>query len=283
MRGFTEKEKLFLKRLVKLKENNNLQELQLMRILREQLDSLAISWEVEPKCSIQIFFQEKTPSQKQWNEIRKTYFEIADYIYLIEELLEYRLIKLQEISLDGSSFDNRRYLYNREKYEIHEDIIFEKENRENCLYALTDITKHKVNVTFARDLEKYANKIIYPLPLLNDLIDNKFQSINERRHSQQLCRTNISIIVASLAILIPIIYECFFDDKITKSDVNEIVTEIKELKSNISLDNKTQEFDTLELKLLTPRMPSNKIDTSAKNMSISVSSKSKQEALNAKN
>lgn len=261
MRKFTPKEKEFLKKIVKLKENSNLQELQLMRLLRKQLETLAISWEIEPNCSIQIYSQKQNPNTIERKEILKIYFDIADYIYLVEELLEYKLIKLQEVSFDNSSHENWRYLYNRDKYEILGDFIFEKANKSNCLYALSDINKQKVNVTFARYLEKYANSIIYPLPLLNDLIENDFLSINERRHEEQLCRTNLSIIVAALAIIIPLVFEKCCSDNVTTYDAQEIATAIKELKTT-ELDSITQQFDTLEIKVLAPHTPVVNSDTS---------------------
>lgn len=265
MRKFTPKEKEFLKKIVEFKGNSNLQELQLMRLLRKQLETLAISWELEHKCSIQIYAQFKNPTDEQWRDIQKKYFEIADYIYLIEELFEYKLIKLQEVSFENHTQENYRVLYDRDKYRVEGDSIFEKSNENNCLYALGDIHKHKVNVTFARDLEKYANSIIYPLPLLNDFIKNDFRSIEERRYDEQLCRTNLSIIVAALAIIIPLVFEKCCSDNVTTYDAQEIATAIKELKTT-EIDSITQQLDTLEIKVLAPHSPVVKSDTSKRSV-----------------
>lgn len=265
MRKFTPKEKEFLKKIVEFKGNSNLQELQLMRLLRKQLETLAISWELEPKCSIQIYAQFKNPTDEQWRDIQKKYFEIADYIYLIEELFEYKLIKLQEVSFENHTQENYRVLYDRDKYRVEGDSIFEKSNENNCLYSLGDIHKHKVNVTFARDLEKYANSIIYPLPLLNDYIKNDFRSIEERRYDEQLCRTNLSIIVAALAIIIPLVFEKCCSDNVTTYDAQEIATAIKELKTT-EIDSITQQLDTLEIKVLAPHSPVVKSDTSKRSV-----------------
>lgn len=272
MREFTPKEKEFLKKIVEFKENSNLQELQLMRLLRKQLETLAIRWELVPKCSIQIYAQFKNPTDEQWKDIQKKYFEIADYIYLIEELFEYKLIKLQEVSFENPIQENYRVLYDRDKYLIKGDSIIEKSNDNNCLYALSDIGKHKVNVTFARDLEKYANSIIYPLPLLHDLINHDFKDLEriqleENRTNNRktlintyrsLRQTRCSIIISAFAVIVSAfstIFNTCCSNNITTNDAKEIVSAIKELKTT-ETDNPTpQLFDTLEIKVLTPHTP----------------------------
>lgn len=249
MRKFTPKETEFLKKIVELKENCNLQELQLMRLLRKQLDTLAIRWNLEPKCSIQIYAEFENPTEEQWEEVKKKYFEVADYIYLIEELLEYKLVKLQEISFENPIQYNDRVLYDRDKYQIEGDFIFEKSNKDNCLYALSDIGKHKVNVTFARDLEKYANYIIYPLPLLKDLKENDFLSINERRHNEQNCTAWMGIIAAiGIGIASPFISK-WISEKSDKESIEQVISAIKEQKS-ISIDKFPNILpDTLNVKV----------------------------------
>ncbi len=272
MREFTPKEQDFLKQILFLKEGGNLHELQLMRLLRKQLDTLAIKWELEPKCSIQIYAQFENPTIQQWKDIQKKYFEIADYIYLIEELFEYKLIKLQEVSFENPIQENYRVLYDRDKYLIEGDSIIEKSNDNNCLYALSDIGKHKVNVTFARDLEKYANSIIYPLPLLHDLINHDFKDLEriqleENRTNNRktlintyrsLRQTRCSIIISAFAVIVSAfstIFNTCCSNNITTNDAKEIVSAIKELKTT-EVDNPTpQLFDTLEIKVLTPHTP----------------------------
>lgn len=267
MREFTPKEKKFLKSLVHLKEKGLLEELQLMRLLRIQLDTLALRWELEPKCSIQIYAQFENPTEKQWEDIQKKYFEIADYIYLIEELFEYKLIKLQEVSFENPIQENYKVLYDRYKYQIEGDTIFEKFNKGNCLYALGDICKHKVNVTFARDLEKYANSIIYPLPLLYDLINHNFKDLERiqleetrnnnrktlRNTYKSIKQTRCSIIISAFAVVIsciaiiaPILYEAFWSNSPNSADMRGIKTAIEQNR-NISID--AINTDTLNVKV----------------------------------
>lgn len=256
MRIFTPKEKDFLNNLVLIKKKGKLEELQLMRLLRIQLNTLAIRWVLEPKCSIQIYAQFKNPTVEQWRDIQKKYFEIADYIYLIEELFEYKLIKLQEVSFENPTQENHRVLYDQDKYSIEGDSIFEKSNKNNCLYALSDICKHKVNVTFAHDLEKYANSIIYPLPLLYDLINHDFRDLERiqleearTNNRKTLCNTYtslkqtrcsiiisvVAVVISCLAIIAPLLYEIFWSNNPNSTDVQEIKTAIEQNK-NISID-----------------------------------------------
>lgn len=267
MREFTTKEQDFLKQILFLKESGNLQDLQLMRLLRKQLDTLAIKWQLEPKCSIQIYAQFKNPTIQQQKDVQKKYFEIADYIYLIEELFEYKLIKLQEVSFENPTQENYRVLCNRDKYLIEGDSIIEKSNDNNCLYALGDIGKHKVNVTFARDLEKYANSIIYPLPLLHDLINHEFKDLEriqleENRTNNRktlintyrsLKQTRCSIIISAVAVVVsfisiiaPTLHEVYWSNSPNSADMQDIKTAIEQNK-NISIE--AINTDTINVKV----------------------------------
>ena len=126
------------------------------------------------------------------------------------------------------------------------DIISQKEVTKN-----DNFLSHSERLDIVDLIKKYHSATIYPLPLLNDFIENDFRSIEERRYDEQLCRTNLSIIVAALAIIIPLVYEKYCSDNVTTYDAQEIATAIKELKTT-ELDSITQQFDTLEIKVLAP-------------------------------
>ena len=49
MRSFSDKEKAIINKLISIKRNSKLEELQVARLLREQLSCFAIKWTLEPK------------------------------------------------------------------------------------------------------------------------------------------------------------------------------------------------------------------------------------------
>ena len=49
--------------------------------------------------------------------------------------------------------------------------------RGDMSYLVLVNAEHKVHVDFVDYLEKYANKVIYPLPLLEDFVANNYKSI----------------------------------------------------------------------------------------------------------
>lgn len=50
--------------------------------------------------------------------------------------------------------------------------------------------QHKVFVDFVEYLERYANKVIYPLPLLEDFVSNDYKTIEERNFDRQILQNN---------------------------------------------------------------------------------------------
>lgn len=56
-------------------------------------------------------------------------------------------------------------------------------------------------------LEKYYDKTIYPLPLLEDLVNHEYKSIEERKFDEQMCWTRLSVFVASIAVILTALFE----------------------------------------------------------------------------
>lgn len=53
-------------------------------------------------------------------------------------------------------------------------------------YLISINAEYKVYIDFVDYLEKYADKIIYPLPLLEDFVANNYKSIEQRYFEKQL-------------------------------------------------------------------------------------------------
>lgn len=99
---------------------------------------------------------------------------------------------------------------------------------------------------FVNYLEKYANKVIYPLPLLEDLAENEFKSIEQRNfekqlkkankhHKEQLKVANKSFYVAMLAVVVSTIVpfgvnKCTDPVELNRKQIESLQKAIKESK-----------------------------------------------------
>lgn len=266
------KEKEILKKLTVLKREGNLKELQFARLIRKHLDTIALAWNTDERIrhNIAIFSEILEPNKDQWDEILKKYFEIVDFVYLLEELEENNMIKKQAVSL--SAEDNlcgNNILYDREKYVYNENsssFWLIGENKK-CLYRLSP-SICKVYNDFAKILSLYANTIIYPLPALDEFVLYDFKSLEQRTYednyennrrnqehnresllqtNKSLKQTRTSIRISFVALIISgilgVVQLC--GDEVSGSDVKRLEKAIKELKREPLEYELTIRFDTL--------------------------------------
>lgn len=201
MREFTDSEKEFIKRIVSIhreKGINSVPELQVAKLLREDLNFFAIKWETTPKPQITIYIPKSNRlTEKQAGNL---YFQISDYIYFIEELVQLGFIKLQNIP--SESKENFTILYDREKYEYDaEHNMFWQEMSNVKLKGANYLTKGIISLEgwqtfhsdFALDLEKCGLAVIYPLPLACTYVDNGFKTDEQISIEKQLSDTKNSL------------------------------------------------------------------------------------------
>lgn len=223
MRVFTDKEKDFLNLLLDIKRKGEYRNLHFSNFLPTVLDSLAIRIYNTDKCKfIDLFSKvEYKPTDKLgWLSIINKFNIILDFVYFIEELEKYNLIRLQVNSWEDTPEMATSLLYNRNFYEYNVDGFFDIETKEilkminnqnlENIYCYTDL------------LDKYVDKVIYPTSLLEDLANNEFQSIEERRFKKQQRWTIFSVVIAAIAVIAPIVYNVFLDDSPNHSDMKNI-------------------------------------------------------------
>lgn len=184
MRQFTQKEKEIIERIVTFKRVSRLEELQVARLLRKELVCFAVKWSVRPKKELSFYsFQGDVGEGANWELLRKSYFQVSDFLYLVEELEGVGFIKIQTLNFEIEKEEDR-ILYDRGRfsYDSDRDTFSSKEGE----YLLPIDAKHKVYIDFVDYLEKYANKVIYPLPLLEDWVDNEYKTLEERNFEKQI-------------------------------------------------------------------------------------------------
>ena len=194
MRFFSDKENQIIEKLVRLKEQADpgiLAELQVAKLLRNELSFFAIKWSIDPKEELIIYIPEKDIYKKELND--RLYFEIVDFIYFLEELEQLGFIKFQNIP--SSNDDNFTILYDRDKYKYDistNSFWFELKNLEigNRKIFGTAIEPLKqwrqFNTDFAQDLQHCGLSIVYPLPLAVDYVNNDFKTLEQLQFEQQM-------------------------------------------------------------------------------------------------
>lgn len=200
MREFTPQENAFIERLVKAhRENgvNSLAELQVSRLLRDDLKFFALKWAIEPKPTVTIYVPK---GEKDADKIDNLFFQIADYIYFIEELESLGFIKLQNVPSDKK--ENFTILYDRDGYEYSpEENWFWREIKDvefagQKLSGKALVTLegwHTFNNDFAYDLNKCGLSMIYPLPLAASYVDNGYKTYEQLNLESQLADTKSSL------------------------------------------------------------------------------------------
>lgn len=201
MREFTEIEKEWAKTLVNWKQDAKLEELQVARLVRKDLNCFALRWTLEPQKTEWFYVSEKEDSDIIWSDIERNYFKIADFLYFIEELEQEHLIKIQTLSFKNKN-DNERILYDRSlyQYDSTKDIFVQKYKGLSSLIWIKG--KRAIHIDFVDYLERYADKIVYPLPSLENLVKCDFKSIEQANYEEQLGKMNCSLRIAMCAVIV---------------------------------------------------------------------------------
>ena len=279
MRKLTKQEETFLEKIVsfhKRSSADSIPELHVAKILRNELDFFAIKWETNSKPQITIY---KPKSEKiSDSEIDNIYFQIANFIYFLEELEEAKFIKIQRIPTENQ--EEFTILYDREKYtyDSESDIFWQimpsvnyHGNAYDIVKALVSLEGWKTFYTdFAKDLDKYGMAIIYPLPLLEDFVENNFKTLEQRQFDEELQtaketleETKNTLKVTRRAFVVTLItlftsigigvWQKHSPQEIGSEQINTIISAIKEQKT-VTIDSvRALPDDTFNVNLIQPK------------------------------
>ena len=206
MRKFTTPENEWIQRFVETKEEGieAIQELQVAKLLKNHFSFFALKWTFGDKPQIS-FYNKKDDSDEGKALLQKQYYEICDFIYFIKELESLGFIAVQKLSTDEKDttynilLDREKYSYNekRDRIELIKKPPIEilkmfsdgnplLEEFDSGVYGLLRLDTQNINLDFAYDLQKYGKGIIYPLPLAKDYVDNKFKTLEDRHHDEEM-------------------------------------------------------------------------------------------------
>ncbi len=193
MRLFTPEENRIIKKLVETfceAKPGSLAELQVARLLRKELKFFALKWSVNPKDEVTIYIPEE--DYKEDDKLNRLYFDIADFIYFIEELEAMGFIKLQNLpsSNDNDStilYDKKIYTYDEKENTFWVDVSVKNGNKTIQGKAVVPLEGWKtIHTSFAKDLQRCAPSIVYPLPLAIDYVNNECETLEQRQFKTQM-------------------------------------------------------------------------------------------------
>lgn len=259
MREFTDKEKELIEKLISFKQTARLEELQVARLLRKELQCFAVKWSINPiKIQLYSYKGVEDSSKIDWDSLRRDYFKLVDFMYFIEELESASYVKMQVLPSKDTT-DEERILYDKSKFKYIEscDEFWSRENN-GISYFVPIEAKHIVKTYMVDYLEKYANKIVYPLPVLEDLYDNEYKSLEQRNFDKQMNKTNLSLGIAFSSVLVSavvpfILDKCSSPTKIDDAQLGTIKNAIIESKSVVPDSINISYSDTLKIRTIMPK------------------------------
>lgn len=162
MRELSSIDRLIIDRIIQTSEAHDLQGLQIARLLRNELSVFAVEWDVNPfKISI---YAPRKEGKPDFDRIMVNYFDISYFLYLVEALDKEGYIKLQSVLLANDTYPKQ--LYDKDKYIKKGNQYIEKIG--DSILAFSEVDHSLFNLDIVELLEKYANKIVFPLPSLKD-------------------------------------------------------------------------------------------------------------------
>lgn len=193
MRLFTPEENRIIEKLVEIfieAKPGSLAELEVARLLRQELNFFALKWSVNPKDEVTIFIPQNNSNDEE--TLNKLYFDIANFIYFIEELESIGFIKLQNLpsSIDNNStilYDKELYTYDEKENTFWVDVSVKNGNKTIQGKAVVPLKGWKtIHTSFAKDLQRCAPSIVYPLPLAIDYVNNDCETLEQRQFKAEM-------------------------------------------------------------------------------------------------
>lgn len=195
MRLFTKKENTLIKALVEYKQTGRLDSLQISRILRDKLSFFALTWQLKPIPRVDVYTRSDYIKPSLYAEIRNNYFNILDLVYFILELEQRNFVKLIELTsvneMKQMLFDESNYSYKNSMFinnkvdgkslEFFKDFHNVIVDSTNNGAFLQDLNINQLPNSFAKDLNRVAHCLIYPLPIAEEYVREGFYTLEDRR------------------------------------------------------------------------------------------------------
>lgn len=243
LRMLQPKEKAIVKKLVDLRQNltkTNLADFHSAKILEQiiNLDFVALVWDIKEASSVRVYY---IPDKDNKEKAQKAFFEICDYLFLLEDLENAGYITLQEINSNTENKE-KRIIYNRRKYQQIEkdsETFLRRSDDESEILFWKDMNYLQYNIKIADYLERYIyDRLVYPKNAMIDYEKEHYRTIENRRHRTQNRLNLFSLSLSTIAIIISIIVPTQCSTKIESEDLQRIAEAKSQEKTHANFANR---------------------------------------------
>lgn len=218
IRRFSTEEKEFVNDLIKQAKTGNMEEFQVARLLYKKLNFHGIRCDEKTKRVI-LYPEAKANSHY-------SYSTLMNFCDLLKELVDHGYIGVDTIIGNQENIQNpdKQYfwIYNHMTHSVENDILCTNESGVQIVVDVPEIEKFNSNVLFSALKDYVYNKVLYIKPSLQELKDNGFVSIEEKRHRKNVIMQWVAIICAIVFPSLNTIYSSWKGTKVYSEDLKNI-------------------------------------------------------------
>lgn len=246
MRKLSNSEKEFVDELLVFTAGNNLEKLQMGRIISDKINFHGIKCNTSTK-TVEIYKTDEADANISYTIL----MGLFSFLY---ELKEYGYIGIDTIvdkdgTIEDATGKDSFWIYNHTTHAVDNDLLFVRMDNDVLagLKEDTPIEQFHSKDLFDAMKDLVYNKIIYPCPALKELQENSYRSIEEKRHSQILCMQWVAIFVAILIPMIVAIYTNCRGTQIHSIELQQIEKKIDNLNKVSIVNSDTLQVESISI------------------------------------
>lgn len=255
-RRFSTEEKEFVSDLIKQSRIGNLEEFQVARLLYKKLKFHGIRCDEKTKRVI-LYPEAKANSHY-------SYSTLMSFCDLLKELVDHGYIGVDTIIGNQGNIQNpdKQYfwIYNHTTHSVENDILCTNESGVQIAVNLPEIERFNSKFLFSALKEYVYNKVIYIKPSLQELKDNGFVSIEEKRHRKNVIMQWIAIICAIVFPYLNTLYSSWKGTKVYSEDMKNMDLKMDRLLKTFDFPI---EYEDNEKGVIVNQSPNNQSDSVA--------------------
>lgn len=244
MRKLSETEKKFVKELLGFENDNDVEKFQMGKILFSKINTLGIKCCTSTK-TVEIYKSDKANANK-------SYTTLMGLFCFLKELIGHGYIGIDTIvnkngTIEDSSEEESFWIYNHKTHSVEQDTLLKNVNGAKTAYPEgVPIERFRSKEMFDAMRDLVYNKVLYVRPALKELKENGFQSIEEKRHSKNLCMQRAAIGVAIIMPIVVAIYSNCSGTKIYSAELRQIERKIDNLNQVNIVKSDTLQIKTVD-------------------------------------
>lgn len=235
MRKLSTPEKEFVEELLVFTAGNNLEKLQMGRIISDRVNFHGIKCNTSTK-TVEIYKTDEADANRSYTILMGLFgflYELKECGYIgIDTIVD------KDGTIEDTTGSDIFWIYNHTTHAVDNDLLFVRMDND-VLAGLKEGSPierfHSIDMFNAmKDL--VYNKVIYPRPALNELKKNKFRSIEEKRHLKNVLMQWITIVCAIVFPFLNTLYSNCKGTQIHSIELQRIEKKIDDL-NKISIVN----------------------------------------------